>query len=767
MIALFSILFSLSAALIVACLFGIRKLDRQYIFSLRMTLISAFMITLCQIAIINTSNERVASFSYSVFFIFIDILLLSVFDFSRKYSKYRVRLPWFNWVLVIGGILDCSSSFLNFFFGHSFDLIKVGVPSWWDEPAREVYKIIIKWPHGVHIFACYFVVLLLIIVFAIRIVTTPKMYRLMHTNLFFSVLVPVVGESFFIFSGSPVDFSIVFFSVAAILLCLYTVRVTPNRLIMKQLQSVVSNMVDSVIVFDIDGEMVYKNSSMEDFFRKYEAIGLNPHGPFKSIAESDSYKKLKTMPDRDFDEEVSTKDKTYTFHISIRSIRDEKNVFLGAFFIIHDKTEEMDKLNQERYLAVHDKLTGLYNREGFFEKVRSVIINDPDEKYLMVCFDLDNFKIVNDLFGRETGDELLVRISEGLKYHSEKLSVTGRLGGDRFAAVIRKADFVPENFINYSNQISYITENLFYPIIFHIGVYEIEDISTPVSVMTDRAFMAINTIKGNLQTKVAYYNSDLRKDIVREQQLIGEFSSALASEQFQMYLQPQVSIDGNVYGAEALVRWKHPKEGVMRPSEFISIFEQKGLITTLDSFMWNLAAQKLQNWKKRGLDNLYISVNISPKDFVYTDIYKTFTELVKKYDINPRNLKLEITESGILINFEKTLNLIKSLREFGFQIEIDDFGSGYSSLNLLKDVPFDVLKIDMAFLQDSENQDRSLQILNSIISMSKRLNMPVITEGVETKEQVEFLKDMGTDFYQGFYFARPMPISEFEATYIK
>ena len=126
----------------------------------------------------------------------------------------------------------------------------------------------------------------------------------------------------------------------------------------------------------------------------------------------------------------------------------------------------MDKLNQERYLAVHDKLTGLYNREGFFEKVRSVIINDPDEKYLMVCFDLDNFKIVNDLFGRETGDELLVRISEGLKYHSKKLSVTGRLGGDRFAAVIRKADFVPENFINYSNQISYITENLFYPIIF-------------------------------------------------------------------------------------------------------------------------------------------------------------------------------------------------------------------------------------------------------------------------------------------------------------
>lgn len=767
MITLFTILFSLSAVAVIVCLYRIRKLDRQYAFSLRITLVSALVVTIAHTIIINSLNERVASFCYSIFFMFIDILLLSVFDFSRKYTKYRVRLPWFNWVLIVGGILDCSSSFLNFFFGHSFSLVKVGVPALWNEPSSEIFKVVMKWPYILHLSACYFVVFLLLLAFVIRIVTTPKMYRIMHTNLLFAVSVTVFGDAFFVFAGSPIDFSIIFSAISAILICVYAVRVTPYRLIMKQLNSVVSNMVDSVVVFDIDGEMVYRNTAMENFLQKYKAIGLNPMGPFDSLHERDAYKTLKTMPDRDFDEDVSTQDKTYTFHISIRSIRDSKNTFLGAFFIIHDKTEEMDKLNQERYFAVHDKLTGLYNRDGFFEKVRSILVNDPDDQYVMVCCDVDNFKIINDLFGRETGDELLIRVSDGLKVHFDKLYVAGRLGGDRFAGIMKKENFDPQYFINYSSQISYITENLFYPVVFHIGVYEIEDVTTPISVMCDRAFMAIKTIKGNLQTKVAYYNSDLRKNIVREQQLVGEFASALASEQFQMYLQPQVSVDGNVYGAEALVRWKHPKEGVMRPDEFIPMFEQKGLITTLDLFVWDLAAQKLRNWKERGLDNLYISVNISPRDFVYIDIYKKFTELVEKYEINPKNLKLEITESGVLINFEKTLDLIKRLRDYGFQIEIDDFGSGYSSLNLLKDVPFDILKIDMAFLQDTGNQDRSIQILHSIISMSKRLNMPVITEGVETKEQVEFLKDMGTDFYQGFYFSRPMPVSEFEATYIK
>lgn len=767
MIQIFTVLFSLSAIAVISCLIAIRKLKQIYSFSLRMTLISALVITLCHIVIINTQNERLASFCYSVFFVFIDIILLSIFDFSRKYTRYRVRLPWFNWVLIGGGILDCSSSFLNFFFGHSFSLYKVPVPALGSFPASEIFKITFKWPYGLHLFACYFVILLLLIVFIIRISTTPKMYRIMHTNLLFAVSVTVFGDFFYVFAGSPIDFSIIFSAASSILICSYAVHITPYKIMQKQLQTVVSNMNDAVVVFDIDGVLSYKNSAMDNFISKYEAIGLNPMGPFKSLMDRDSYKKIKTMPDRDFDEDVTKNDKTYTFHISIRSIRDSHNTFLGAFFIIHDKTEEMDKLHQERYLSIHDKLTGLLNQDGFYEKARSVLANYPDETYLLIATDVDNFKLINDLFGRETGDDLLARVANSIKQNGKEDEIFGRLGSDRFVLLMKKADYDEQRFIQYPDSVAYIQQNLMYPVNFHIGVYEVEDISMPISVMCDRALMALKTIKGDIQQKIAYYNSNLRKSIVREQQLVGEFFSALASEQFQIYLQPQVAVDGNVYGAEALVRWKHPKEGILKPDEFIPIFEKKGLITDLDNFIWNEAAQKLKNWKERGLNNMYISVNISPRDFVYTDIYKTFTDIVRKYEIEPKNLKLEITESGILMNFEKTLALIKKLKEFGFLIEMDDFGSGYSSLNLLKDVPFDILKIDMAFLRATDNQERSMQILHSIISMSKRLNMPVITEGVETKQQVEFLKDMGTDYYQGFYFARPMPVSEFESNYIK
>lgn len=763
---LFTILFSLSAFALALCLNNTRKVHKKYILALRNTLISAIVCVFCHIAIINTHNYFVASVIYSIFYISIDFLILSIFDFSRKYTKYRIRLPWFNWVLIIGGILDVTNSFLNIFFGHSFSLISNQIPAMYGEKASVIFKVIMKWPFFIHLFACYFVIVLLLIVLIIRIVTTPKLYRFQHTNILIAISVCLIGDGFYVFTTVPIDFSIIFFAISAILVTIYAIHFTPSKLIQKQLQAVVSGMNDSVVVFDIDAELIYKNPSMENFEKKYNSIGLNTQGPFNSILTGSSYSKLKTMPDREFDEEVQKNGNTYTFHISIRSLRDEKNTFLGAFFIIHDKTEEMEKINRERYLAIHDKLTEIYNREGFYEKVRGVMANEPDKKYLMVCSDIDNFKLINDLFGREAGDEFLVRIASAIKQYTKESEIYARLESDKFALLMEKVNFSEEKFIKYPELISYITKDLHYPVNIHIGVYEIEDINMPVSVMCDRAFMAIKTIKGNLQKKIAFYNTDLRKSIVREQQLIGDFSLALASEQFQIYLQPQVKTDGNVYGAEALVRWHHPKEGIMNPDAFIPLFENKSLITALDQYVWNCAAQRLQNWKERGINNMYISVNISPKDFVYLDIYKTFVDLVQKYDIDPQNLRLEITESAILMNLKAQLVLINKLRDYGFVIEMDDFGSGYSSLNMLKDIPFDVLKIDMAFLQSTENQERSIQILHSIIKLSKRLNMPVITEGVETKEQVEILKGMGTDYYQGFYFARPMPIADFELNYI-
>ena len=767
MITLFTYFFVFSIVSLFLALFFTRKIGtKKYVCPLRLSIISALIITFAHIFIINTKSEKVAYICYTIFFIFIDILIFSVFVFSKKYTKFENRFQWLDKFIIGFGLLDCASSFLNIFIHHSFELKKVSVPAFWHDNAQEILKISMKWPYQIHLGICYFVLALLLIVIIVRIFTTPKMYRFMYTNILIAVSINIFGDYFYVFLGIPIDFSIIFTAISVILLCAFAIYFTPARLLRTQLQAVVSNMTASVFLFDIDGELVYKNSSMLKLEKEFSSAEFNLPVLLKEFSGNSNFENIKSISEYNFDKKIQKNGENFTFHISIRTLKDENKNFLGAFFIIQDKTLEVQKLEQERYLAIHDKLTNLYNREGFYEKVQEILKAAPNEKYLMICSDIDNFKLINDLFGRSTGNNFLIKIAETIKKYAEPEQIFARLESDRFAFFTKKSDFDEKSFIKNTEEISSISSDLHYPVNFHVGIYEVEDVSMSVSLMCDRAFMALKTIKGNLQTKIAYYNSKLRSAIIHESQLVGEFPSALENNQFQMYLQPQVKNDGNVYGAEALVRWNHAENSIMNPNDFIPIFENKGLITNLDQFIWECAAKKLKEWKDNGIENMYISVNISPKDFLYIDVYQTFIDLIKKYDINPKNLKLEITESAILMNLEAQLVLINKLRAFGFQIEMDDFGSGYSSLNMLKDIPFDVLKIDMAFLQATKNQERSIQILHSIIKLSKRLNMPVITEGVETKEQVDFLKDMGTDYYQGFYFARPMPVKDFESKYI-
>jgi EAL domain-containing protein (putative c-di-GMP-specific phosphodiesterase class I) len=257
----------------------------------------------------------------------------------------------------------------------------------------------------------------------------------------------------------------------------------------------------------------------------------------------------------------------------------------------------------------------------------------------------------------------------------------------------------------------------------------------------------------------------MTQKVVSDNRLVSEFDAALDQNQFEMFLQPQVRADGSLTSAEALVRWRHPERGLISPVEFIPVFEETGLIYRLDQRIWELAAQKLREWREEGHDDVKISVNISARDFYYLDIYKSFTELVEKYGIDPHMLNVEITETAIMMNLDKQLVLLDRLQKYGFHVEIDDFGSGYSSLNMLKNIHADVLKIDMGFLRETQNHKRTKIILNMIIELAKQLHMTVITEGVETEKQVEFLTKAGCDVFQGYYYSKPITVGEFEERY--
>ena len=283
--------------------------------------------------------------------------------------------------------------------------------------------------------------------------------------------------------------------------------------------------------------------------------------------------------------------------------------------------------------------------------------------------------------------------------------------------------------------------------------------------MIDKCNLAINTIKGDYTKRVAYFDDALLHKEVEKNMIINEFEQALDLGQIQIYLQAQTKADGTVTGAEALARWIHPTKGLIAPNEFIPTLEATGLIYKLDLFVWELAAQQLALWHEKGRDDLYLSVNISVQDQYYLDVYEVFTGLVEKYHIDPRKLKLEITETLFVSELENHKNMLERLQSYGFEVEIDDFGSGYSSLNILKDIKADVIKIDMGFLQETKNVDRSQSILRSLIRLVKQLHMEVITEGVETEQQVQELLEMGCECFQGFYFCRPIPLEEFEEKY--
>ena len=279
--------------------------------------------------------------------------------------------------------------------------------------------------------------------------------------------------------------------------------------------------------------------------------------------------------------------------------------------------------------------------------------------------------------------------------------------------------------------------------------------------MFDRAHLALSAIKEEYQTHVSYYDEDLRNKVLWEKKISTELGDALIRREIQPFLQPIVDQNGKVVGMEALARWIHPQEGFLPPVKFIPTFEKNGMIVEIDKYMWRCACEILSKWKDR-YDDLFISVNISPKDFYFMDVTQEIQKLAREFDIDAAKLRIEITETVMMTDIDNRMKKLNVLKELGFLIEMDDFGSGYSSLNLLKDMPVDVLKIDMRFLNRAKDDEKARRILQTVMNLSDNLGILSLTEGVETKGQHEMLCDMGCKLFQGYLFAKPMPLDEVE-----
>ncbi len=429
---------------------------------------------------------------------------------------------------------------------------------------------------------------------------------------------------------------------------------------------------------------------------------------------------------------------------------------------VNMKKEILERRNPGK--TEKNKLTGLFARNPFFTQTETFLrVNETAAgKYCLVAIDIEHFKLFNEWYGQVAGDKLLREIGAHLnKMRQEFGGIAGYMGGDDFVIVLPNDEKVLENlkcritgFVR-----AYGGHTGFLPA---FGFYVIDDISLSASQMYDRAILAQETVKGNYAVRCAYYSSDMKTRLENNHVLLAEVQAGLERDEFIYYLQPKCNLNtGKIVGLESLVRWKHPEKGIVAPGYFIPVMESNGLITELDMKVWEQVCQTLQDWIKSGHKVIPISVNVSSVDIYAIDVVEHFKNLVRKYGLPPEYVELEITESAYVEEYKVITSVAEALRNAGFTVLMDDFGSGYSSLNMLKDVNVDVLKIDMKFLKMDENtMDKGMGILEAVTRMANIMGLRMIAEGVETEDQINYLLNMGCIYGQGYFFYKPLPVEE-------
>lgn len=404
----------------------------------------------------------------------------------------------------------------------------------------------------------------------------------------------------------------------------------------------------------------------------------------------------------------------------------------------------------------------VYSRNQFFEKARQMISECEAGFYVLSCVNIDNFKVINAQYGTQTGDNVICHVSATMAKHMAEVGgICAHIAADEFAALYPRVCSASDKMSDAYDKAS-TPDCIFQRIRLRVGRCVIDDTALSVDTLYDSAKLAADAIRNNYERDIEYYKDYMRTNLVKRQQVIYEMRDALASGQFEPWFQPQYNhATGALIGAEVLVRWK--KDGkFIPPSEFIPIFEQNGFIYELDKYIWERSCALLRKWIDSGKEPLPISVNVSRRDILHKSFIPFVTELINKYRLHNDLIRFEITESAFAESATEINEKVKELINLGFIVEIDDFGSGYSSLNTLKDIPASVLKLDMRFFENSADSQRAGNIIESVIRMAKWLGMAVIAEGVEDKRLADYLKSIGCYYIQGYFYAKPMPVDIYE-----
>ena len=441
-------------------------------------------------------------------------------------------------------------------------------------------------------------------------------------------------------------------------------------------------------------------------------------------------------------------------HITVVILKDSDNKAVSFYVTMRFFREK--QIAERRIL---DNFTSDKSPEIFANHIKRMMDSNPEREIAFIQFDVERFKLINDAYGEKSGDRLLKYLKDSLTVICSDEQPFARLTADVFMIVIPFDEEIEIiDFIHKLEQnIGRIYEGIEFRLVF--GVCIVEDRTAQTRTHGDNATLARQSVKGNALNNIGFYNGKLKNDLYHQHYIEDDMKSAMLNNEFVMFLQPKYNIStGKIIGAEALTRWIHPYKGLIPPAQFIPIFEKNGFILNLDQLIWEKACKTIRFWIDNGVEPVPISVNISREYLNTFDVVGKFNELVERYNIPIRFLEAEITES---YDADNTSDVVRKMKNCGFTMLMDDFGSGFSSLNMLKTTPFDVLKIDRDFLSEFMESERGRKIIAHTISMSRDIGLDIIAEGVETGAQAQFLQNCGCDVAQGFYYSKPIPVEEF------
>ena len=449
-----------------------------------------------------------------------------------------------------------------------------------------------------------------------------------------------------------------------------------------------------------------------------------------------------------------------------------QGIIRSLFVIVKDLSEQAGNMEMIKFLALHDQLTGLLNRRALLEHLNQHIyyLSNKNQEFALISIDLDRFKYLNDTLGHLAGDEILKTVAGRLSRIKNDNCYIYRLGGDEFAILLLQAtrleasNFVKRVFSIFSH--SYYFNSQEYFITPSIGISMYPNDGKDAEMLIKNADSALYRVKERGKAHFQFYRRGVKSSISNIITLETHLRKAIERNELSVYYQPQIEVaTGKTKSLEALLRWNNNEFGPIPPSVFIPLAEDTGLIIPIGNWVIEKACQQINQWNKRGYDNLLIAINISPKQFQHPNLVPFIKSMLEKYQIKASSLEIEITE-GAMSDTEETIPILRKVRKLGITISVDDFGTGYSSLNYLKQYPIDVLKIDQSFIKDILVNQKDAAITTTIIHLGKSLGLEVVAEGVETKKQVDFLAEAGCHKIQGYFYARPLPVDEVEQQFI-